>query len=1115
VLVLALLTFPLFAEGAQAQGKPKVEIIPNIPHVEWVRAAAFSPDGALLLSGSTEGMLKLWDAATGQLLRTFAGQKGPVYCVAFSPDSARLVSSGGDMLKLWDAATGQLLRTFAGHNGCALSPDGMHLAAAGQDKTVKLWDTETGRLLHTFKGHSDVVASVAFSPNGARLLSGSSDKTLKLWDAATGQLLRTFKGHASYVRSVAFSPDGARLLSGSFDKTLKLWDTETGRLLHTFEGHSDFVDSVAFSPDGAHLLSGGVDNTVRLWDEATGQLLRTLTGHSDRVLSVAFSPDGSSVLSGSSDWTMKLWDAATGQLLRTIGGRSSTVESIAFSPDGTHLLSGSRDNTLKLWDGTTGKLLRTFDHGEEVQSVAFSRDGGRVLSASGNAFTPSRDNSLKLWDAATGKLLRTINADSGSVWSAAFSPDGAHLLSGDAFGNLKLWDAETGKLLRTFEGHKGLVLSVTFSPDGGRVLSGGQDKTLKLWDAATGRIMHIFEGHSAAVWSAVFSPNGRRLLSGSDDKTLKLWDAATGELLRNVEAHASAVLSVAFSPDGTRMLSGSGDNSLKLWDASTGRFLRRFEAHSHNVNSVAFSPDGARVLSGSADTTVRLWNLSTGQLLVSLFGSRNNPAGQDHTVRLSNPGTGDLLTGINATRDSEWLALSPEGFFAASGERADRMLSVVSGLKLTTIGQVRQSLFNPDLVREVLAGDPNGEVHKAAEFINLEKVIDSGPAPAVAIEPHLQVSQSSSDLVTVQARVIDRGKGIGRIEWRVNGITAAVAAIPKGSGPDYPLAQQLALDPGDNTIEVVAYDARNVLASLPASTTIKFTGSADTVKPSLHVFAIGINAYVDNGWTPPGSADTLTFPPLNLAMSDAKALADALKQAGAGQYAEVKVTEALDTGATAAGLQQIIERMASEIHPRDTFVLFAAAHGTSHNGRFYLIPQDYDGGPNPVALQERAIGQDLLQDWVTNQIKAKRAMLLLDTCESGALVGAYRRSRTDSPASEAAIGRLHEATGRPVLTAAAEGKPAFEGYEGHGVFTWALLDALRNGDTNGDGFIELSELVSHVQDQVPKIASKLNGRGRAAVAARGPADNRQSARFGSRGEDYAVVRRLQSSAPAQ
>jgi hypothetical protein len=111
---------------------------------------------------------------------------------------------------------------------------------------------------------------------------------------------------------------------------------------------------------------------------------------------------------------------------------------------------------------------------------------------------------------------------------------------------------------------------------------------------------------------------------------------------------------------------------------------------------------------------------------------------------------------------------------------------------------------------------------------------------------------------------------------------------------------------------------------------------------------------------------------------------------------------------------------------------------------------------------------DTLQDWVANRIKAQKSVRLLNTCESGALVSGYTRSRTDVPASEAAIGCLHEATGRPVLPAAAEGKPAFEGYAG-------LVDALKTGDRDGNGFIKLSELVAYVQDQVPNIAARLNG----------------------------------------
>jgi uncharacterized caspase-like protein len=159
---------------------------------------------------------------------------------------------------------------------------------------------------------------------------------------------------------------------------------------------------------------------------------------------------------------------------------------------------------------------------------------------------------------------------------------------------------------------------------------------------------------------------------------------------------------------------------------------------------------------------------------------------------------------------------------------------------------------------------------------------------------------------------------------------------------------------------------------------------------------------------------------LDLAATDATAFAANMKKAGAGLYDGVRVTVALDKAATRANLRKLVDRIAAQIQVRDTFILFAAAHGYSLNGRFYLLPQDYQGGENPEALATRAIGQDQLQDWLANRLKAKRALVLLDTCESGALVGGHLRSRINAPASDAGVGRLHEATGRPVLTAAAE-----------------------------------------------------------------------------------------------
>jgi hypothetical protein len=305
------------------------------------------------------------------------------------------------------------------------------------------------------------------------------------------------------------------------------------------------------------------------------------------------------------------------------------------------------------------------------------------------------------------------------------------------------------------------------------------------------------------------------------------------------------------------------------------------------------------------------------------------------------------------------------------------------------------------------------------KIMNLEKVLDSGPAPEVEISSHTHGSKSVSDLVTVSARIKDRGKGIGRIEWRVNGITVGVCRALACLGPNNEVKQQLALDPGESTIEVVAYDARDLLASLPGQTTVNFTGAADTIKPTLHVLAIGINNYVDKGWVAPGDTAPSLFPKLDLAVGDARTLAAELKKAGLGLYSDVRVRTVLDEEATAANLDGIVREFAAGIHPRDTFVLFAAAHGSSHEDRFYLIPQDYQGGPNPEALKRRAIDQLKLQDWIANRIKAKKALILFDTCESGALTSGYLRSRVDRSASEAGVGRLHEATGRPVLTAAA------------------------------------------------------------------------------------------------
>ncbi|RYC57075.1 hypothetical protein CHU98_g9123 [Xylaria longipes] len=573
-------------------------------HQGGVRDVAFSPDGTLIASASSDGTIQLCLISTGSCKQVIQQPDAKFLSVTFSPDGARLASVSIDgvkrrVIQLWSVDTGALEQTeisIAGSYYAAIfSPNGKYVARYSDCET-RLWSRDAGGLRNSSILHDAKVASIAFSANSKLVVTVSYGGLISSWSVDTGTREKTIQ--------LAIKRDNATIRAISPDATLVA-------SLHT-------GDKCAFSPDSKLVATTTRRNNVNIWSVQTGALQQTLEC-TTFCRCLAFSLDATLLATGHEDGNVQLWSvhqATEGDndknqpqaSLANRNGENESVKLLAFSPDERFVISAAAgDDTVLLWNATKGslehRLLTTDGHMIWDGSIRISPDSQLVAAvAAKEKERYGIDRSevyLYLWSATTGSLLQSVKGH-----CVAFTPDSTVIAIASPYREIQLW-------------------SITGLPGRGRRGHGVAHSLLqRLKDRNVLKLLRKLRYKSNfRVVSIKFSCDSQLFASAADDGSMRIW-STSGTLLREYN-YPYFDAAVAFSPD-SRLIAIRNKSTDELLLISTTDFQphKRFEARGlFGVDATApvmtFSPDSSLV-AVDLDYDIVLWSVSTGTCLQSL-----------------------------------------------------------------------------------------------------------------------------------------------------------------------------------------------------------------------------------------------------------------------------------------------------------------------------------------------------------------------------------------------------------------------------------------------------------------------------------------------------------------
>jgi WD40 repeat protein len=419
------------------------------------------------------------DGNTGSQVAVLSGHTGLVRCVTFSSDGTLLVSGSHDKtVKLWDVQTGGVIKTFHGHtnwvHSVSISSNHTTIASGALDNTIRLWDIQAGECCHIINQEQSV-EYVSFSPTNSQHLISISGGVVHQWDIGGHQIEPTYQGsHA------AFSLDGTHLALRK-GKVTTVQNFNSGEIVARFPTDWN-TTCCCFSPNG-RLVAVAAHATAYVWD-ITGtdpHLIETFTGHTEDINSLAFSSSSSSLISASEDKLVKFWQIGTSSADLVAGDPESTppasasVESVSLQAENGIAISSDLDGVVKIWDLSTGlckELLQTPVEGKTLRDAQIVDNRLIVVWRD--------DWKIHIWDTKKGELLQVVEADYTGVRDLRISGDGSKvfLLAGEL---IKAWSLRTGEAAGEVELEDQSYLDL-FRTGGSRICLRFSDSPTQEWD---------------------------------------------------------------------------------------------------------------------------------------------------------------------------------------------------------------------------------------------------------------------------------------------------------------------------------------------------------------------------------------------------------------------------------------------------------------------------------------------------------------------------------------------------------------------------------------------------------------------------------------------------------